>query len=101
MKGKKTNQEIHESKRREEEACLEEKQNIEETASGQDVTESGQNTTGFYYWIKKETHRHLVNFTKKPGDRFMGMPTACCSRPRSGGGGPGNISEDMERGSVL
>lgn len=38
MKGKKTNQEAHESKRREEEACLEEKQNIEETASGQDVT---------------------------------------------------------------
>ena len=40
MKGKKTNQEAHESKRREEEACLEEKQNIEEKASGQDVTES-------------------------------------------------------------
>lgn len=56
MKGKKTNQEIHESKRREEEACLEEKQKIEETASGQDVTESRSEYDRLLFIGKKRKH---------------------------------------------
>ena len=82
MKGKKTNQEIHESKRREEEACLEEKQKIEETASGQDVTESRSEYDRLLLLVKKGNTQAFGEFYEKTRGQVMGMPTACCSRPR-------------------
>ena len=65
MKGKKTNQEIHESKRREEEACLEEKQKIEETASGQDVTESRSEYDRLLLLVKKGNTQAFGEFYEK------------------------------------
>ena len=82
MKGKKTNQEAHESKRREEEACLEEKQNIEETASGHDVTESRSEYDRLLLLVKKGNTQAFGEFYEKTRGQYMGMPTACCSRPR-------------------
>lgn len=102
MKGKKTNQEIHESKRREEEACLEEKQNIEETASGQDVTESRSEYDRLLLLVKKGNTQAFGEFYEKTRGQVYGYAYRMLQQaPGCGGGGPGNISEDMERGSVL
>ena len=72
MKGKKTNQEIHESKRREEEACLEEKQNIEETASGQDVTESRSEYDRLLLLVKKGNTQAFGEFYEKTRGQVYG-----------------------------
>ena len=72
MKGKKTNQEIHESKRWEEEACLEEKQNIEETASGQDVTESRSEYDRLLLLVKKGNTQAFGEFYEKTRGQVYG-----------------------------
>ena len=72
MKGKKTNQEIHESKRREEEACLEEKQKIEETASGQDVTESRSEYDRLLLLVKKGNTQAFGEFYEKTRGQVYG-----------------------------
>ena len=72
MKGKKTNQEAHESKRREEEACLEEKQKMEETASGQDVTESRSEYDRLLLLVKKGNTQAFGEFYEKTRGQVYG-----------------------------
>lgn len=79
-----------------------EKQNIEETASGQDVTGKPVRIRPAFIIGKKGNTQAFGEFYRKNQGTgiWVCLPHAAAG-PGCGGGGPGNISEDMERGGVL